>query len=181
MGHFDDMLWWDILMAGNCWKFVNNMSRLIIQLLNCTSGISNLTQMVRHWLPWPYFSLIWPCWPTVGGGGLENVISFFYWTIFMWYVTCEMWHVTRHLHAQGYFMCIHIGKPRAYMWVTHVHACEYLIRIHMSNPCAHILKDNAQPGNIDIAKIDKKPHRHLGTNVIKIPFHWIGPMGQISL
>ena len=40
-------------MAGNCRILVNNMSRLIIQLLNCTTGLSNLPQGVWHWLPWP--------------------------------------------------------------------------------------------------------------------------------
>ena len=45
------------------------------------------------------------------------------------------------------------------------------------NPCAHILKDNAQPGNIDIAKIDKSLTVTLVgrmTNVVKTTFHWIG-------
>ena len=57
MGHFDETFWWDILIAGNGWKFVLNMSRLVIQLLNCTTGLSNLTQWVRHWLPSPCFPL----------------------------------------------------------------------------------------------------------------------------
>ena len=36
-----------------------------------------------------------------------------------------------------------------------MHARKYLMRMQVSNPCAHILEDNAQPGNIDIANIDK--------------------------
>ena len=57
--HFDDMLWWDILMTWYCWKFVNNMSRLIMQLLNCTTGLLNLTQRVWHWLPLPCLFINW--------------------------------------------------------------------------------------------------------------------------
>ena len=41
MGYFNDRFCWDILMAGNAWKFVNNMSRSFIQLLNCTTWLSN--------------------------------------------------------------------------------------------------------------------------------------------
>ena len=40
MRPFDYNFWWDILMAGNGWKFVLNMLRLVIQLLNCTTGLS---------------------------------------------------------------------------------------------------------------------------------------------
>ena len=63
--HFDGTFWWDILiwncdnkfwsdilMAGNGLKFVPNLSRLVIQLLNCTT---DLTKTVRHWLPWPCY------------------------------------------------------------------------------------------------------------------------------
>ena len=60
MGYFDDILWWEIWVAGTCWNFVNNMPRLVIQLLNCTTGLSNLTQRVRHWLPW-HCSSIFSC------------------------------------------------------------------------------------------------------------------------
>ena len=42
MKHFDDNFWWDILMAENGWKFVLNMLKLVIQLLNCTTGLSKL-------------------------------------------------------------------------------------------------------------------------------------------
>ena len=59
MKHFDDKFWWDILMAGNGRKFCFNMSRLVIQLLNCTTGLSNSIQRVRHWLPWPCSCYIW--------------------------------------------------------------------------------------------------------------------------
>ena len=64
MGHFDDKFLCDILMAGIGWKFVLNMPRLVIQLLNCTTGLSNLTERVWHWLPWPCFHLEL-CFPNV--------------------------------------------------------------------------------------------------------------------
>ena len=39
-------------MAVNGRKFVLNMTRLVIKLLNCTTGLKNFAQRVRHWLPW---------------------------------------------------------------------------------------------------------------------------------
>ena len=81
MWHYDETFWWDILirhfgetflwdifminfyetfcMAGNGWKFVNIMSILNIKLLICTTGLSNLTSRVWHWLPWPCFIIFW--------------------------------------------------------------------------------------------------------------------------
>ena len=48
MRYFDDKISLDILMAGKGWKFCLNMTRLFIKLLNCTTGLSNLTPRVRH-------------------------------------------------------------------------------------------------------------------------------------
>ena len=49
--HFDEKFWWEIFMAGYSLTVFLNTSRLFIQLLNFTTGVSNLTQRVWHWLP----------------------------------------------------------------------------------------------------------------------------------
>ena len=59
MRHFDETFWWDIVMAGNGWKIVHSITRLVIKLLICTTGLSNIPQRVWHWLPWPCF--VMPC------------------------------------------------------------------------------------------------------------------------
>ena len=58
--HFNDTFWWDIWMAGNGCIFVLNITRLVIKLPNCMTGLSNFNQRVQHWLPWP-FSLFVQC------------------------------------------------------------------------------------------------------------------------
>ena len=57
--HFDETFSWDILM-GHChgWKWlkiVHSITRLVIKLLICTTGLSNIPQRDWHWLPWPCF------------------------------------------------------------------------------------------------------------------------------
>ena len=37
MRHFFYTCQWDTLMAGNDWKFVLNITKLVIKLLNCTA------------------------------------------------------------------------------------------------------------------------------------------------
>ena len=35
------------MLAGNNWKFVLNMTRLVIKLLNCTTGLSNFIKSIE--------------------------------------------------------------------------------------------------------------------------------------
>ena len=46
---------WDILMAGNSWKLALYMTRLVLKLLNCKTGLLYLPQRVWHLLPLPCF------------------------------------------------------------------------------------------------------------------------------
>ena len=48
MRHFNDTFLWDILMAWNTWKFVLNMSRLVIKLLNCTTDYLGLVMYIKY-------------------------------------------------------------------------------------------------------------------------------------
>ena len=47
---------WSLSRRQQFWCYSGlNMPRIVIQLLNCTTGLSNLTQRVWHWLPWPCY------------------------------------------------------------------------------------------------------------------------------
>ena len=57
MIHFDETFRWNIWMAGNVCKFVLNMTRLVIKLLNCSTGLSNFTQTVLSGI-WPEIKIV---------------------------------------------------------------------------------------------------------------------------
>ena len=65
MGHFDETFWWDILMKPFYETFwwdilmrpFDETFWWDILMRNCTTGLSNLSQRVRYWLPWPSFCL----------------------------------------------------------------------------------------------------------------------------
>ena len=55
------MMLWDGLMKD---LTVPCRTIFVIKLLNCMTGLSNLTNRVRHWLPWPcYLLYLWARFP----------------------------------------------------------------------------------------------------------------------
>ena len=60
MRHIDETFWWNIFMAGNGWKFVPNMTRLVIKFMNCTTGLDWSSAMIAlalliRWLRESFF------------------------------------------------------------------------------------------------------------------------------